>query len=64
MKMYLRRFSEIQTSFDSSFDAFNIQVRFIVGHLTLAEPVDISPRKLSTIFSFIVFISEEYFPRT
>lgn len=51
------------TSFDSSFDAFNIQLRLIVGHLTFAELVDISPRKLSVIFVFIILISDEYLPR-
>jgi hypothetical protein len=55
---------KIKTSFDSSLEAFNIQLRFIVRHLTLVELVDISPRKFSTNFNFIIFISDECLPRT
>jgi len=55
---------EIQTSSVSSLEAFNIQLRFIVRHLTLVELADISPRKFSINFNFIIFISDEYLPRT
>jgi len=64
MNVFLKQqIVEIETVFDSSMNVFNIQLRLSVGHLTLTELADISPRKFSANFVFISFISVEYLPR-